>query len=89
MQNPELIPTISTIINSPENLAAIYVRKSHHLDNYSEDTQYNACIERMYSEGLQLYNYYYEVVTAVQKHIYERKQFNNLIQAAKKVILKH
>lgn len=84
MQNPELIPTISTIINSPENLAAIYVRKSHHLDNYSEDTQYNACIERMYSEGLQLYNYYYEVVTAVQKHIYERKQFNNLIQAAKK-----
>ena len=84
MQNIKLLPTLSTIINSPKNLAAIYVRKSHHLDNYSEDTQYNACIERMYSEGLQLYNYYYEVVTAVQKHIYERKQFNNLIQAAKK-----
>lgn len=83
MQNLKLLPSISNIINSPENLAVIYVRKSHNLDNYSEDTQYNACIERMYSEGLQLYNYYYEVVTAVQKHIYERKQFNNLIQAAK------
>ena len=74
----------STVINDPNKLAAIYMRKSGRSDNYSEDTQYRECMQRLLCENLLLYNAFFEVTSAIEKPIYKRKQFNNLIQAAKK-----
>lgn len=74
--------SINKIINNPQNLAAIYARKSHKIETHSKEVQIEKCKERLKEENLLLYNCYYEEVSAVKISINERKEFSKLLQAA-------
>ncbi|MCY6483255.1 recombinase family protein [Clostridium aestuarii] len=73
--------TITNMVKSPENYAAIYARQSNP-QSKSLDFQVNLGIEIADTHNLFIYNVYEEQISATKIRYYERPEFNKLLEDA-------